>query len=84
MNQEAGPLIDPDRVVFAFAKYMQQEGVRVARTEYQDSLQNKCATDAFRRDMSNQPYFDRGNELASSKNMNTLLAGFVVYFGPTR
>jgi hypothetical protein len=38
----------------------------------------------YRRDWSNQPFFDRGNEPMSSKNMNTLLAGFVVYFGPKR
>ena len=38
----------------------------------------------YRRDMSNEPYFDRGNELASAKSMNTLLVGFVVYFGPKR
>jgi hypothetical protein len=38
----------------------------------------------YRRDWSNQPFFDRGNEPASAKNMNTLLAGFVVYFGPKR
>lgn len=35
----------------------------------------------YRRDWSNQPFFDRGNENASSKNQNTLLLGFVVYFG---
>ncbi|MBC8164303.1 MAG: porin [Bryobacteraceae bacterium] len=38
----------------------------------------------YRRDWSNQPYFDRGNELASSKNQNTLLIGFIAYFGPKR
>lgn len=38
----------------------------------------------YRRDWSNQPFYDRGNEIASSKNMNTLLVGFMVYFGPKR
>jgi len=38
----------------------------------------------YRRDHSSTPYFDRGNELASAKSMNTLLLGFVVYFGPNR
>ena len=38
----------------------------------------------YRRDWSSEPFFDRGNELASSKSMNTLLAGFIVYFGPKR
>ena len=36
----------------------------------------------YRRDWSNQPFFDRGNELASAKNQSTLLVGFVVFFGP--
>ena len=36
----------------------------------------------YRRDWSNQPFFDRGNEPGSSKNQNTFLVGFVVYFGP--
>lgn len=36
----------------------------------------------YRRDWSNQPFYDRGNELASAKNMDTLTAGFVVFFGP--
>lgn len=36
----------------------------------------------YRRDWSSQPFFDRGNELASARNQDTLLAGFVVYFGP--
>jgi hypothetical protein len=35
----------------------------------------------YRRDWSNALFFDRGNELASSKSQNTLLVGFVVYFG---
>jgi hypothetical protein len=38
----------------------------------------------YRRDWSNKPFFDRGNELANAKSMTTLLAGFVVYFGPKR
>jgi hypothetical protein len=38
----------------------------------------------YRRDWANVPFFDRGNELASSKSMNTLLIGFVAYFGPKR
>ncbi|MCC6536848.1 MAG: porin [Bryobacterales bacterium] len=36
----------------------------------------------YRRDSSNQAYFDRGNEAGSAKNQNTFLVGFVVYFGP--
>jgi hypothetical protein len=36
----------------------------------------------YRRDWSNQPFFDRGNTPASSKSQSTLLAGVIVYFGP--
>lgn len=36
----------------------------------------------YRRDWSNQPFFDRGNELANAKNQNTILVGFVAFFGP--
>ncbi|MDX2153895.1 MAG: porin [Bryobacteraceae bacterium] len=38
----------------------------------------------FRRDWSNQPFFFRGNDPASSKAQTTLLAGMVVHFGPKR
>jgi hypothetical protein len=36
----------------------------------------------YRRDWSNQPFYDRGNELGVWKNQNTFLVGFVAYFGP--
>lgn len=38
----------------------------------------------YRRDWSSVPFFDRGNELASARNQNTALVGFIVYFGPRR
>lgn len=38
----------------------------------------------FRRDSSNQPFFDRGHGLANARQQNTLLAGLVVYFGPKK
>ena len=38
----------------------------------------------YRRDSSNQPFFDRGNGTLNSKNMNTVLVGVVAYFGPKR
>jgi hypothetical protein len=38
----------------------------------------------YRRDWSNEPFFDRGNGLANAKSQNTLLAGFMVFFGPKR
>jgi hypothetical protein len=36
----------------------------------------------YRRDWSSRNYFDRGNEPGSSDHQDTLLAGFVVFFGP--
>jgi len=36
----------------------------------------------YRRDWSNQPFFDRGSAPAAFRTQNTLLAGFVAYFGP--
>ena len=38
----------------------------------------------YRRDSSNQPFFDRGNGTLNSRNMNTVLVGVVAYFGPKR
>ncbi|MBM3736837.1 MAG: porin [Acidobacteria bacterium] len=36
----------------------------------------------YRRDWSNQPFFDRGNGTANHKTQDTVLLGFVVFFGP--
>ena len=36
----------------------------------------------FRRDWSDQPFFDRGNQTMNWDNQNTLLVGFVYQFGP--
>jgi len=38
----------------------------------------------FRRDMSDQPFFDRGADIASVKTQSTLTLGIVAYFGPKR
>ncbi len=38
----------------------------------------------YRRDWSDKPYFDRGNQLANWKNQDTLTLGIVAFFGPTR
>jgi hypothetical protein len=38
----------------------------------------------YRRDWSDQPFFDRGAGPAASRNQDTLLVGFVAYFGPKR
>jgi hypothetical protein len=38
----------------------------------------------YRRDWSDQPFFDRGSTPASHKSQDTLLAGFTVLFGPKR
>lgn len=36
----------------------------------------------YRRDWSNRDFYDRGNEPASARKQDTLLAGVVGYFGP--
>ena len=36
----------------------------------------------YRRDWSDQPFFERGVTPGGTKNQSTLLAGFVAYFGP--
>ncbi|MBI3211006.1 MAG: porin [Candidatus Solibacter usitatus] len=38
----------------------------------------------YRHDWSDQRFFDRGAQMGNAKHMHTLLAGFVVYFGPKR
>ena len=38
----------------------------------------------YRRDWSDQTFFDRGNSPASARAQDTLLAGFTVFFGPKR
>ncbi len=38
----------------------------------------------YRRDWSDRRFFDRGNSPAASRTQDTLLAGFVVAFGPKR
>jgi hypothetical protein len=38
----------------------------------------------YRRDWSDQPFFDRGGTPGVYKNQDTILLGFVAYFGPKR
>ena len=38
----------------------------------------------YRHDWSDSRTFDRGNQAANWKNQDTLLVGFVAYFGPKR
>ncbi|MDP9339449.1 MAG: porin [Acidobacteriota bacterium] len=38
----------------------------------------------YRHDWSNQPFFNRGLDLAVTNNQDTLTAGFVAFFGPKR
>lgn len=47
-------------------------------------LEGLLARLEYRRDWSNQPYFDRGNEPGSHKNQDTITLGVVAYFGPKR
>ena len=77
-------LFRPDRL-----ESDQITGIEQKLQEFTATLEYKMAEGfvtrfEYRRDWSNKPYFDRGNELASSKNMNTLEAGFMVFFGPKR
>ena len=55
--------------------------------EYTMTLEYKMAKGfltrmEYRHDWSTANYFDRGNELASTDKLHTLLIGFVVFFGP--
>lgn len=38
----------------------------------------------YRRDWTDNPFFDRGNQTGNAKGQDTLLVGFIVYFGPKR
>jgi hypothetical protein len=38
----------------------------------------------YRRDWSDQPFFERGVTPGGSKSQTTLLVGFVAFFGPKR
>lgn len=38
----------------------------------------------YRRDWSDRPFFDRGNELANSKAMSTITLGLVAFFAPKK
>ncbi len=38
----------------------------------------------YRRDWSDQPFFDRGSTPATFRNQDTVLIGFVAFFGPER
>ncbi len=38
----------------------------------------------YRRDWSNQPFFDRGLDLGVHKNQDTLSLGLLAFFGPKR
>jgi hypothetical protein len=38
----------------------------------------------YRRDWTNQPFFDYGGVLGSKKSQNTATLGVLAYFGPKR
>ena len=38
----------------------------------------------YRRDWSDQPFFDRGNGLANYRSQDTITLGMIVFFGPKR
>ena len=47
-------------------------------------LEGLLARLEYRRDWSNQPFFNRGLDFGVHKNQDTLTAGFVAFFGPKR
>lgn len=47
-------------------------------------LEGVLARLEYRRDWSDQRFFDRGNSPAASKNQDTLVLGVVAFFGPKR
>ena len=62
---------DPDGFITAVAQTMQEFTI----TADYKLLEGFLSRFEYRRDWSNQPFFDRGNQRASAKSMNTLLAG---------
>jgi hypothetical protein len=58
-----------------------KEGTITGEYKYNDHL---VARLEFRRDASDKAFFDRGAQLASSKNMNTATLGLVFLLGPLK
>lgn len=71
---------DRDGLITGSARTLQEATVTL---EYK-MLEGFLSRLEYRRDWSTTSFFDRGNEPASARNQDTLLAGFVVYFGPKR
>jgi hypothetical protein len=71
-----GPLVVPQRVVGAFATYMEREGVRIKRAEYEAALRAKCRNRAFRNDMTKvlPPGVDYDIDAAAERVRDILIA----------
>ena len=48
------------------------------------ALNSNAARLEYRRDWTNQPFFDYGGVLGSKKSQNTATLGVLAYFGPKR
>jgi hypothetical protein len=69
---------DADGFTTGLAQKLKEVTV-TAELKLRDGLLNRLE---YRRDWSDRRFFDRGNTPASAKSQDTLLAGFVVLFGP--
>lgn len=67
-----------------FSTGVAQHVKEVTLTGEYKMLEGLLARLEYRRDWSDQPFFDRGNGLMSSKNQSTVVLGVVAFFGPKR
>lgn len=72
----AGPLINPERVVDAFATYMRREGEKVTRSQYDENLRAKTSTRSFRTDMTKvlPPGIDYDIDVAAKRIRDVFVA----------
>ncbi len=72
----AGPLVDPRRVVDAFSTYMLREGVRITRSQFDESLRERTSARAFRADMTKvlPPGIDYDIDVAAERIRNVFIA----------
>lgn len=62
-------------------KQVLKEGTLTGEYKYSDHFLGRLE---FRRDVSDQPFFDRGGQMAVAKSMNTFTIGVVVMLGPMK
>ena len=73
-----------DRDGFATGSGIPQDLKEVTLTGEYKMVEGLLGRLEYRRDWSNQPFFDRGLNPASRKNQDTITLGFLAYFGPKR